>query len=127
MTEVTFAAPGWLETATQARLERRLVRGLKNAREKGTVTLVSVSAPWPAGSDPTALVVRSRRAGEPWFVLEQPGRDQAALAALGCVRELSAHGQDRFRDVDRAGRGLARDVIADAMIGPPGSGLVAVG
>jgi salicylate biosynthesis isochorismate synthase len=127
MTDVTFAAPEWLDGATHARLERRLIRGLKNAREQGTVTLVSVSAPSPAATDPTALAVRSRRAGEPWFVLEQPDRDRAALAALGCVRELSAHGPERFRDVDRAWRGLARDVIADAIVGPPGSGLVGVG
>ncbi len=127
MTDVTFAAPQWLDGAAQQRLERRLTRGLGHAREKGTVTLVSISTPCPAAADPTALVARSRRPGEPWFVLEQPERDRAALAALGCVRELTARGRERFRDVDRSWRGLGRDVIADPIVGPPGTGLVAVG
>ena len=127
MTDVTFAAPQWLDAATQERLERRLERGLKQARERGSVTLVSVSTPCALAADPTALVVRSRRAGESWFALEQPDRDGAALAALGCVRELTARGRERFRDVDRSWRALARDVIADPIVGPPGSGLVAVG
>jgi isochorismate synthase len=127
MTEVTHAAPEWLDAPAWERLERRLTRGLQNARAAGTVTLVSISAPCPRAADPTALVVRSRRAGEPWFVLEQPDRDRVALAALGCVRELTAGGRERFGEIDRHWRALARDVIADPIVGPPGSGLVAVG
>ncbi len=127
MIDVTFAAPQWLDAAARERLERRLARGLKHARDEGAVTLVSVSTPCPAAADPTALVVHSRQAGEPWFVLEQPDRDGAALAALGSVRELTGRGRERFGEIDRGWRALARDVIADPIIGPPGSGLVAVG
>ena len=127
MTDVTFAAPQWLDAATRQRLERRIERGLKHARERGSLALVSVSAPCPAAADPTALVVRSRRLREPWFALEQPDRDGFALAALGCVRELTSRGRERFREVDREWRSLARDVFADPIVGPPGSGLVAVG
>lgn len=127
MTDVTAAASEWLDAKAWTRLQRRVERGLAQARAAGAVTLVSVSADCPAAADPTALVVRSRRAGEPWFVLEQPDRDRAALAALGCVRELTAQGAGRFREIDRAWRSLARDALADPIPGPPGSGLVAVG
>lgn len=127
MTDVTSASPHWLDAATQQRLERRIERGLKHAREQGSVALVSVNAACPAAADPTALAVRSRRPGEPWFVFEQPDRDGAALAALGCVLELTARGPERFHEVDRGWRALARNVLADPIAGAPGSGLVAVG
>jgi menaquinone-specific isochorismate synthase len=53
--------------------------------------------------DPSAVVFASRRAGDDWFCFEQPDRDAAALAALGCVVRL----EPPARDGDRAApRGL---------------------
>jgi salicylate biosynthesis isochorismate synthase/menaquinone-specific isochorismate synthase len=73
------------------------------------------------------VAVASRRAGEPWFLLEQPDRDRSAIAALGCVRAIEAEGPDRFARVAREWRALARDAVYDFDAGPRGSGLIAVG
>ncbi len=73
------------------------------------------------------MAAASRRAGEPWFCLEQPDRDRSALAALGCVAALSASGAGRFGDVARRWADIAADAFADDLDGPPGSGLVALG
>jgi salicylate biosynthesis isochorismate synthase/menaquinone-specific isochorismate synthase len=81
----------------------------------------------PKAADPTAVVVRSRRAGESWFTLEQPDRAGWALAALGCVRELNAVGSRRFAEVAARWRAVARDAFADSAGGVSGSGLVALG
>ena len=67
--------------------------------------LAALTVPVGHDVDPSAVVFASRRAGEPWFCIEQPDRDRAAVAALGCVVALEAHGPQRFED----GRGaLAR-------------------
>ena len=42
--------------------------------------------------DPSAVVCASRRAGEAWFVFEQPDRGGAALAALGEVATAGVGG-----------------------------------
>lgn len=73
------------------------------------------------------MVSTSRRPLEPWFCYEQPDRDGAALAALGCVRALEARGPERFTAAARRWRSLSGAAIADEADGPPGSGLVAVG
>ena len=77
--------------------------------------------------DPTAVVMASRRAGEPWFCSEQPDRQGSALAALGCVRLLEASGEDRFAQVAARWRATCATALADWSQGPPGSGLTAVG
>jgi salicylate biosynthesis isochorismate synthase len=89
--------------------------------------LVTRTVPVDPAVDPAAVAFASRRAGEPWFCLEQPDRDGSALAALGCVRALEASGPDRFGQVARAWRALAREAVADPSAGPRGSGPVAVG
>ena len=89
--------------------------------------LVSFTAGPRSGVDPTAVALGARRPGEPWFCLELPDRDGSALAALGSVRTIEAHGPDRFRVVDRAWRKLAAGALSDSLDGPPGSGLVALG
>jgi salicylate biosynthesis isochorismate synthase len=127
VTEVAAAAPEWLNAAAWRRLEQRLEQGLRRARGSGAPALASVSASCPAAADPTAVVARSRRPGEPWFTLEQPDRGGSALAALGCVRELRAAGPGRFAEVAARWRAVARDALADSAGGVPGSGLVAVG
>ena len=88
---------------------------------------MAVTVPVAPTVDPSAVAFASRRSGEPWFCFEQPDRSGAALAALGCVRRLEAHGADRFEHVAAAWRDLAGSAEADAPDGPPGAGLVAVG
>jgi salicylate biosynthesis isochorismate synthase/menaquinone-specific isochorismate synthase len=78
--------------------------------------------------DPCAVVCASRRAGEPWFVFEQPDRGGAAIAGLGEVACLAASGEDRFATVADQWRTLSAAAVAD----PPGEdqeqcGPVAVG
>jgi salicylate biosynthesis isochorismate synthase len=117
----------WLDQIDLDRLRRRLDAGLRRARAGGSPALVSVTADAGPSTDPTAVVVASRRPGEPWFCLEQPDREGSSLAALGCVRALEARGPDRFKQVSRRWHALASAALADAADGPPGSGLVAVG
>jgi isochorismate synthase len=73
------------------------------------------------------VVAASRRGGEPWFCLEQPDRHAASLATLGCVRELSGDGRDRFATVAAGWRSLAAGADSDPPAAAPGAGLVAVG
>jgi salicylate biosynthesis isochorismate synthase/menaquinone-specific isochorismate synthase len=80
--------------------------------------------------DPTAVVVASRRSGEPWFVLEQPDHDRSALAALGCVvalEESAAAGPGRFRRIAERWRALAAHAVCDRPDGLAASGPLAVG
>jgi salicylate biosynthesis isochorismate synthase/menaquinone-specific isochorismate synthase len=116
-----------LAAVLDAQLRRRFETGLRRARSQGRPVLVSVTVPAPAGSDPTALVLASRRAGEPWFCLEQPDRDGTALGALGAVLELPGAGPDRFNGVAHRWREIVADAVVDSVDGPPGAGLVAAG
>ena len=111
-------------------LEQRLDAGLKRARaDRDSPALVSVTGRQPArDADPTAIVAASRRAGEPWFCLEQPDRDGSALAALGLRAVARGRRSGAVRDgrraLARAGGRLRSPTACD---GPPGSGLVALG
>ncbi len=69
----------------------------------------------------------SRRAGEPWFLLEQPTRGRRALACMGAAVELRAAGPSRFAEVAARWRELAAAAVADPPEGPDASGPVAVG
>jgi salicylate biosynthesis isochorismate synthase/menaquinone-specific isochorismate synthase len=109
------------------RLEARIAAALRRARATGKPIIASVTHALPPGADPTAIVVASRRPGDVWFCLEQPDRQGAAVAALGCVRRLEASGDDRFIQVARRWRTLSTAALADAAASPPGSGLVALG
>src|SRR5436305_13434898 len=108
------------------RLERALRDAVRRARSRGEA-LAAVTMRLDRGIDPAAVACASRRGGEPWVVFENPDRDRAALAALGCVRALDARGPDRFRRVAAQWRALAGEAAAEAPEGPPGAGLVAVG
>ncbi len=88
---------------------------------------MAVTVAVDGATDPTAVAVASRRGEEPWFVLEQPDRGGAALAALGAVCELEAAGRGRFPEVARRWRGLAAEALADPSDGLRASGPVAVG
>jgi menaquinone-specific isochorismate synthase len=132
----TRTRPGerrWLGPAARELLSARLDAALRRARGGAGEALAAVTLA-ASHVDPTALVVASRRPGEPWFAFEQPDRDGAALAALGCVRAIeiprgpgASNGPDRFAAVARAWRALAAAALADPPDGPPGAGLVAVG
>ncbi|MGI9185555.1 MAG: isochorismate synthase [Solirubrobacteraceae bacterium] len=125
--EVAFAAAGWLDADAAHRLQRRLNEGLVRARASGGTTIASVTAGSVRGHDPTGVVVASRRATEPWFVLEQPDPHRVAVAGLGSVHVLEARGPDRFTQVARRWSSLAATALADPPDGSPGSGLIAVG
>jgi salicylate biosynthesis isochorismate synthase/menaquinone-specific isochorismate synthase len=115
-----------LSAADRARLERRLVEALRRARRHGEA-LAAITIAVDPRTDPTAVAAASRRPGEPWFVLEQPDRDSAALAALGAVTTIEASGADRFKRVAARWRTLASHAACDPPDGPRGSGPVAVG
>ncbi len=127
MSEVASKAADWLDAAAAARLERRLERGLKQARSSGSALLVSVTSSCEKAEDPTALVVHSRRDGEAWFCLEQPDRQGSSIAALGCVRALEADGSERFATIAQKWQAITGAALADPPERAPGSGLVALG
>ena len=108
------------------RLERHAGEAIRRARRKGEC-LAAITVTLPATTDPTAAVVALPPRPEPWFVLEQPDRDQAALAALGCVTAIEAQGTDRFLPAAKRWRALASTAFCDIPDGPRGSGPVAVG
>jgi isochorismate synthase len=127
MMAVATDGGAWLDVRSAARLRRRVAEGLQRARATGTPALVSITAELSGDRDPSAIVAASRRAGEPWFSLEQPDRDAIALAALGAVRTLEASGPGRFDQLADRWRALAAAALADEARGAPGAGLVALG
>jgi salicylate biosynthesis isochorismate synthase/menaquinone-specific isochorismate synthase len=121
------SARDWISEAGLARLERRLASAQAKVRASGRGLIVSITEALAEPADPTAVAVASRRAGEAWFCFEQPERDGSALAALGCVHELSGAGPERFAELGESWRALSGQAYADQLSGPGGSGLVAVG
>ena len=108
-------------------LRERCERAVKLARRRGRPLLLGWTTRVGADVDPSAVAIASRAPGEDWFCFEQPDRDGAALAALGCVQRLRAAGPGRFATVAAQWRELAADAVAEAADGPPGAGLVALG
>ncbi len=128
VTSTVAAGAFALSAPDRERLRVRLEEGVRRARRsRRREVLCSLTITVGSATDPTAVVCSSRRGDEPWFVLEQPDRDGAALAALGSVCELEAAGAGRFGDVARRWRSLATDALSDAQQGPRGSGPLAVG
>src|SRR5436190_1307703 len=117
-----------LAAADRARLLRRLETAVRRARRSpaGEV-LAAVTVELGREVDPVAVAVASRIHDEPWFCIEQPDRDRAALGTLGCVKALDARGPERFATVARAWRSLARAAECDAPDGLRATGPVAVG
>ncbi|HTE64287.1 MAG TPA: isochorismate synthase [Solirubrobacteraceae bacterium] len=116
--------------AARAELLVRCERAVRRARRTGRGVLAGLTVRVDGDVDPSAVVFASRQAGDDWFCFEQPDREGAALAALGCVARFDAGtdpGRERFGDVAAAWRRLAGEALADAPGGPPGAGLVAVG
>jgi len=129
---LTAAPPPFaLSPADRDRLGGHLETAIRRARTiRSGRALAAVTVTVDPRTDPTAVAVASRRPGEPWFVLEQPDRERSALATLGCVEAIEAHGPDRFRQVAARWRQLACDACCDADDDrgrPRGSGPVAVG
>jgi isochorismate synthase len=108
------------------RLLERLELAVKRARRSGKQTLATIGLKLPAEVDPSAVVCASRRAGEAWFVFEQPDRRRAALATLGEVAHLNASGANRFVEVAERWRSLSGAAVTDPPEAP-GVGPVAVG
>ncbi len=118
-----------LGAGDRERLRKRLEQAVKRARRAGGDgggVLAALTVPVARDVDPSAVVFASRRTGEPWFCLEQPERDRAAVAALGCVIELAAHGAQRFDEVAARWRALASQALSDGADGR-GAGLIATG
>jgi salicylate biosynthesis isochorismate synthase len=132
--------------AARAELLVRCERAVRRARRGGGPVLAGLTVRVDADVDPSAVVFASRRAADDWFCFEQPDRDGAALATLGCAARLDAPAEEpgrgsrrRGRTAERAGwdlrfgavaaawRRLAAEAVADRPDGPAGAGLVAVG
>ena len=127
MLETASRSPFELTDPQQERLAARLGLAVRGARRSGSGTLATISVPLPADADPSAVVCASRRAGEEWFVFEQPDRGRAALAGLGQVIGLRAGGSERFKTVAERWRSLSAAAVADSPEDPGGGAPVAVG
>ena len=116
-----------LSGAERRRLRKRLEQAVRRARRRGaTGVLAALTVPVARDVDPAAVAFASRRPGEPWFCMEQPDRERAAVAALGAVVVLEERGPDRFETVAARWRALAAEAVCDAADGR-GGGLVACG
>jgi len=144
-----------LSDAARAELLLRCERAVRRSRRERGSVLAGLTVRVGAAVDPSAVVFASRGPGDDWFCFEQPDRDGAALAALGCVARLdptagasargARHGifrggddrtagerrrdarDQRFAEAAAAWRALAGSAVCDAPDGPAGAGLVAVG
>lgn len=119
--------PFALAVEDRDRLLARLELAVQRARRSGRETLATLTLALPREVDPSAVVCASRRAGEPWFVFEQPERGAAALAGLGEVVALTASGPERFATVADRWRTLAAAAVTDAPRDPGRGGPLAVG
>ena len=123
--------PFALGPSTADRLERRIAEALALARRRGTPAVASVTQPVDPAVDLSATVLSSRRPGDRYVCIEQPGRDGHTVCGLGATATLHASGPGRFARVaaearDLNSRTLADDPAADPL-GPPGSGPVHLG
>jgi isochorismate synthase len=116
-----------LSSEDRERLSARLALAVRRSRRSGGEVLATISVALGADVDPSAVVCASRRAGERWFVFEQPDRGHAALAGLGEVRSLHASGPERFATVADSWRALSAAAVTDPADEHAGAGPVAVG
>ncbi|MDX6682968.1 MAG: menaquinone-specific isochorismate synthase, partial [Solirubrobacteraceae bacterium] len=125
----TGGQPIALLPADVGRLRERIDKAIRRARRRGghDGVLAGLTIPLARDVDPSAVALLCRRPGEPWFCSEQPERDGAAIAALGCVVALEARGPRRFDELATRWRALAREAHCDPPDGPRGAGLIACG
>jgi salicylate biosynthesis isochorismate synthase len=119
-------SPFALLEGDRERLCARIDLALARARRSGRATLATITRALPGEVDPAAVVCASRRAGEEWFVFEQPDRGERALAGLGGVVSLEDAGEERFTRVADRWRALSAAAVGDSP-GEEGGGPVAVG
>ncbi|HEY3759831.1 MAG TPA: isochorismate synthase [Solirubrobacteraceae bacterium] len=119
--------PFALDAADIERLAARFELAITRARRTGQPTLATLTVALPADVDPSAVVCASRRAGEPWFLFEQPERSRSALATLGEAICLTASGAERFATVADRWRALAAAAVSDPPDARERSGPLAVG
>ncbi len=112
-----------LSAQDRERLAARLALAVRRARRGGREVLATITLPLAGDVDPSAVVCASRRAGERWFVFEQPDRGRVALAALGTATHLQASGPTRFATVADRWRSLAAAAVADHEDQPAGAGV----
>jgi len=120
-------APFSLSEAEHEALAARLAQALTRARRSGEPTLATLTVSLTGDVDPSAVACASRRAGEPWFVFEQPDRRRAALACLGEATRISAAGDERFASVAARWRALAQGALGDGPGGAAAPAPLAVG
>lgn len=121
----TDAAARFVLPADAVRRLRRRAR--RAARTRGT-SIVSVTVPVQRPIDPVAVLAAGRRQGEPWAVIEQPARDGAVVAGIGCVAEMRTDGGRRFSMLARAWRELLARSSGDQLDGAvAGAGPIAIG
>ncbi|HEY5194211.1 MAG TPA: isochorismate synthase [Solirubrobacteraceae bacterium] len=121
-TQTGERSPFTLTGPDRERLRARLDLALQRTRRSGRPTLATITCALPPEVDPSAVVCASRRAGEPWFVFEQPDRGGSALAGLGQVVSLEDSGPDRFATVADRWRSLSARAVADSPGESPGRG-----
>ena len=127
---LTTTGPGPIALSAQARavFGERIGRAIRRARRRRSAgVLAAITVPVARDVDPSAVVLLCRRAGEPWFCLEQPDRERSAIAALGSVAALQTRGPGRFDELAARWRALAREAVCDPPEGPRGAGLIACG
>jgi salicylate biosynthesis isochorismate synthase/menaquinone-specific isochorismate synthase len=120
------ARPLTISGVARTSLAAVISAALARAGRRGVPTLASLTVPLRDDLDPSAVVLCSRRRGEPWFLLEQPRREGMALAALGEAVCLEADGGDRFEQVATRWRALAAGAVSRGE-GVEETGPVAVG
>jgi len=111
-------APFALEGVERERLGERIGLALRRARSSGTPVLASLTVSLAGEVDPSAVACASRRAGEPWFLFEQPDRGRRALGAIGEAVELSASGPGRFAELRERWRALSASAVGEEAAGP---------
>jgi salicylate biosynthesis isochorismate synthase len=99
-----------LDAAARAAMLLRCERAVRRARRDGGGVLAGLTVRVGSAVDPSAVVFASRRGDDDWFCFEQPDRDGAALATLGCVVRLEpvADGGERPAGAGDARHGIFR-------------------
>jgi salicylate biosynthesis isochorismate synthase/menaquinone-specific isochorismate synthase len=104
------------------------VEAVTRARRFGRPVLASTTVPLDEDIDVAAVTFASRRAGERWFVWEQPDRDGFAIGALGAAAAVDAvPAPNRFAHAARMCSDVMRDAARDEDIDAPATGPIWVG